>query len=88
MKSRAPSSSYRTQSTDTSVDVERLLFARLRELRPWQKADLLRALNRSVRELALAGLRSRHPGASDAELHLRLAEQILGRDEPSLAGGV
>ncbi len=72
--------SYRTQSADTSVDAERILFERMRQLEPWQKADLLRALNRSARELALAGLRSRHPGADEAELRLLLAEQYIGRD--------
>jgi len=72
--------SYRTQSADTSVDAERALFERLRGLKPREKADLLRALNRSARELALAGLRSRHPEADEAELRVRLAEQYIGRD--------
>ena len=72
--------SYRTQSADTSVEAERALFERLRRLKPREKADLLRALNRSARELALAGLRSRHPEADEAELRMRLAEQYIGRD--------
>jgi hypothetical protein len=72
--------SYRTQSADTSVEAEKMLFERLRELRPWEKAEILRALNRSARELALAGLRARHPDADEAELRMRLAEQYIGRD--------
>jgi hypothetical protein len=83
MKKGAPPGSYRTQSADTSIEAEQAVFSRLRELRPWQKADLLRAPNRSARALALAGLRSRHPGAGDDELRLRLAGQILGREELS-----
>ncbi len=77
-------SGYRTQSADTSEEAERILFDRLRRLEPWQRADLLRALNRSVRKLGLAGLRSRHPGADEAELRLRLAELYIGRDGVSL----
>jgi len=80
MKSKLPESSYRTQSADTSLEAEKALFERLRELRPWQKAEMLRALNRSARELALAGLGARHPDAGEAELRVLLAEQYIGRE--------
>ena len=37
-------------------------------------------LSRSVRELALAGIAMRHPGASEHELRVRLAVRLYGRD--------
>jgi hypothetical protein len=37
------------------------------------------ALSSAVRQLAEAGLRMRHPGASDQELRVRLAVRLYGR---------
>jgi hypothetical protein len=37
-------------------------------------------LTRAVRELAEAGIRQRHPTASDEEVRVRLAVRIYGRD--------
>lgn len=42
--------------------------------------EMLAGLNASARVLALSGLRSRHPGASQAELRRRLADLLLGED--------
>jgi len=47
---------------------------------PEQRAGALRAVDRGVRRLALAGLRARHPGASDAELIVRLFASVHGRE--------
>jgi len=49
---------------------------------PAQKADLITALSSAAREMALAGVRHRYPGASDREQFLRLAILTLG---PELA---
>ncbi len=38
------------------------------------------ALSRSARELAVAGVRARHPSADDAEVRVRLAVRLYGRD--------
>jgi hypothetical protein len=40
--------------------------------------QMVAQLNASVRTLALAGLRSRYPQASEAELRRRLASLLLG----------
>jgi hypothetical protein len=37
------------------------------------------ALSSAVRELAAAGLRSRHPHASEAEIRVRLTVRLYGR---------
>ena len=45
-----------------------------------QKAELISALSRASRELALAGIRDRYPNASPREQFLRLAILTLGDD--------
>ncbi len=71
---------YRPQSLDTDEATERYLFERLRALPPWRKAEMLSASTRSACELAMAGLRQRHPEATAAELRKRFAALVLGRD--------
>ena len=41
---------------------------------------MLAQLNASVHTLALAGLRSRYPQASETELRRRLADLLLGKE--------
>jgi hypothetical protein len=67
---------------DTPPETERVLFAMLREMPPWRKLEMVAQLNQMVRELALVGLRERHPQASPEELRRRLADIVLG---PELA---
>jgi hypothetical protein len=71
---------YRSQSPDTDEATERYLFDRIRELPPWRKAEMLSASTRAACELAMAGLRQRHPSAPDAELRKRFAALTLGRE--------
>ena len=46
---------------------------------PQEKARTVSTLTRTVQELSLAGIRQRHPYASEDECLLRLAELKLGR---------
>ncbi len=73
-------SGYRPQSADTDEATERCLFARLRTLPPWRKAEMLSASTRAASELAMAGVRLRHPAALSGELRKRFAALVLGRD--------
>jgi len=75
-------SGYRTQSEDTSPEADRLSFDLYRRMSAAEKLGLVAALCRQGDQLALAGLRLRHPGASEAELRHRLAALRLG---PELA---
>ena len=75
-----PSRGYRPQSPDTDEASERYLFDRLRGLPPWRKAEMISAATRAVADLAMAGLRQRHPAASAAELRNRFAALLLGRE--------
>jgi len=65
---------------DTPPETERVLFAMLRETPPWQKLEMVAQLNQAGRELALAGLQTRYPTATQNELHRRLAAILLGDD--------
>ncbi len=47
---------------------------------PREKAERVAELIRACDELALAGIRERHPGASERELQLRLASFRLPRE--------
>lgn len=69
-------------SADTSAAAEQLQISRWREMAPSEKLKIVADVCSSTRELALVGIRQRHPGASDAECHLRFAQLTLG---PTLA---
>lgn len=69
---------WREMNQDTSPEVEEMLFAYWRDAPAWEKWQRMVELNRSARFLALAGLRRRHPQASEAELRWRLVELLLG----------
>lgn len=73
---------WRQMNMDTSPEAEEILFAYWRDAPVWEKWRKMAQLNRANRLLALAGLRRRHPGASEEELRRRLADLILG---PELA---
>jgi hypothetical protein len=72
-------------TSDTSPEIEARQVQAWRAMSPAQKAQLISTLSRAARELALAGVRHRHPGASPREQFLRLAVVTLG---PELAGDV
>lgn len=63
-------------------EVEQLQIDQLRKMPPWRKLELLSEMNRTVRTLALAGLRQRHPNESLVQHRRRLADLALG---PELA---
>ncbi|MBI4265712.1 MAG: hypothetical protein HY657_15160 [Acidobacteria bacterium] len=67
-------------SLDTSPEVERMQIERWRRMSPGEKAAIVAGLTQAVYDLALAGIRLRHPGASPREQFLRLALITLGPD--------
>jgi hypothetical protein len=74
------SGGYRSQSPDTDPEAEDYLFARLRRLPYWRKAEMLSASTKAAYGLAMAGLRQRYPDASEPELRKRYAALVLGRN--------
>ena len=70
---------------DTAPDVERRQIERWRQLSAADKAAIISGLTAAVYEMALAGVRHRHPDASPREQFLRLAVITLGPDLASQA---
>jgi hypothetical protein len=67
-------------ASDTSLDAERVQVELWRRMSPLQKARAVNELSRTVEQLSLAGIRLRHPAASERECLLRLAILKLGRE--------
>jgi hypothetical protein len=76
----AASDSTAQGALDTTDAVERRQIAAWRNMTPAQKAKVVTGLTRTVYDLALAGIRARHPHAPRHEHMLRLAALIAGRD--------
>jgi hypothetical protein len=72
-------------SRDTSPEAERVQIELLRRMTPARKLRLLSELNDLGRQLAMAGLRQRHPGATREELEREYVSLTLG---PELAAEV
>ena len=68
----------RTQSPDTSPDVERRLIEMTRRLPIERRIQLAARFSTSLRQMAWNGLRQRHPEATACELRRRFAELHLG----------
>lgn len=68
----------RRLALDTSPEIERLQIEGWRRMSSEQKAATVSGLTRVAFDLALAGVRHRHPEASPRELQLRLAIATLG----------
>ena len=76
-----------TLSRDTDPKAEALQIEGLRRMPAWRKVALLSDANRTLRILALAGLRARYPEDSPAQRRRRLADLVLGPDLAARAFG-
>ncbi len=65
---------------DTHPKMEALQIQLWRQASPTRKMQMLAQLNASARLLAMTGLRSQYPQASEAELRRRLAGLLLGEE--------
>jgi hypothetical protein len=72
---------------DTASEVQAAQLERYREMSVERKLELVEDANATARILALTGLAARHPGASEAELHLRLFHLLHGRELATRAWG-
>ena len=66
--------------SDTHPKIEQMQIELWRQASPTRKMHMLAQLNATVRILALAGLRSRYPDATETELRRRLADLLLGEE--------
>ena len=69
--------------SDTSSVAEEVLLALYRRMPAWRKIELVEDANRTARQLAMIGLRSRHPGESLPRLRRRLLGLVLGEEDAS-----
>lgn len=67
-------------SDDTTLAAEDLQVRRWREMTPLEKGALVTALSEAVTAMAVAGIRHRHPLASEREVFLRYAILTLGAE--------
>ncbi len=66
--------------SDTHPKMEALQIQLWRQASPTRKMNMLAQLNSSARMLALAGLHSQYPQASEPELRRKLAGLLLGEE--------
>jgi hypothetical protein len=67
-------------AADTTADIEQRQVDAWRRLSPLQRLQLVSDTTGAVVNLSLAGIRRRHPQASERECFLRLAAILLGVD--------
>ena len=75
-----PASRVAILTADTTADVEQRQVDVWRRLSPREKLQLVSDTTCAMVNLSLAGIRSRHPQASERECFLRLAAILLGVD--------
>lgn len=73
--------------SDTSPEAEAVLISLLRRAPSWRKFKMVGDLNAAVKEFALAGIRERHPNATEGEVNRHLADILLGEDLAALVYG-
>lgn len=71
----------RTQSPDTSPEVEQRLIDEYRRMSPGQRLMMAMEMNRAVQELAASRIRAQYgPDLPERELRLRLAALWIDRE--------
>ncbi len=66
--------------SDTHPKMEALQIQLWRQSSPTQKMNMLAQLNAAARLLALTGLRSQYPQATEMEIRRKLADLLLGEE--------
>ena len=67
-------------SPDTTSDAQRKQYELMGRLTPEQKLSMAFALTDAMRQLILADLRHRFPGADDEEIRRRFIARVLPRE--------
>ncbi|MCC3614009.1 MAG: hypothetical protein JGK30_32230 [Microcoleus sp. PH2017_40_RAT_O_B] len=73
-------SGYNPQSIDTSIEADVLMFQLLRQLTPQQKLQRTCAFTQSVRRLAILGIESQYPNATEAKVRQEFIKRCLGTE--------
>jgi hypothetical protein len=70
---------YARAVIDTSPAANARYHELLRSMPPERRLEVAMGLTQTVRELALAGIRGRHPQADEHEMRVRLTVRLYGR---------
>jgi hypothetical protein len=67
-------------SRDTTADIDRWQLAEAWSAPAWRKLRMAAELSQLTRDLALSGLRRRHPDADEREIRCRFASLLFGSE--------
>ena len=65
---------------DTHPKMEAMQIELIRRMPSWKKFAMMDGLNKTVRALAVSGIKERHPNATQKEIQRMLAELMLGAE--------
>ena len=68
-------------SPDTTPQIQRKHYELMRKLSPEQKLSMAFALTDATRQMVLADLKHRFPGASEIEIRRRFIARVLPRQD-------
>jgi hypothetical protein len=74
-------------SADTTPEAQQMHFALMRRLPDWKRLTLALELTQATRQLVMADIRSRFPGAGDQEVRRRFIARVLSREDVIRAYG-
>jgi hypothetical protein len=66
--------------SDTDPKIEQMQIELIRRMPPWKKIAIVDGLNETVRNLAITGIKQRHPNATPEQVYRMLAELMLGSE--------
>ncbi|MBV9385334.1 MAG: hypothetical protein JOZ78_02785 [Chroococcidiopsidaceae cyanobacterium CP_BM_ER_R8_30] len=73
-------SGYRSQSEDTTPEIDRFLMLAFRQMPIWKKVHLTNEATKGLQQWALIGIRNQYPDANPAEVRFHLAVRWLGKE--------
>ena len=76
----APASGARARYSDTSPEVEEMMYERLRRMTPSQRVEEGTKLCKLERQFMRAGIRMRHPEYVEEQVEMALARLLWGDD--------
>ncbi|MFM6455408.1 MAG: hypothetical protein ACKPH7_26795 [Planktothrix sp.] len=71
---------YRSQSEDTSIDSDVLMFQLLQQLTPQQRTQRFRHFNQATRELTIIAIKNHYPNASSSQIYQEFIRRHLGSE--------
>ena len=66
--------------SDTHPKMEALQIELIRRMPAWKKFAIVDGLNKTVKTLAMSGIKQRHPDATPEQIQRMLAELMLGEE--------